>query len=350
MRKKIGIAIVGGSGYGAGELLRFLCGHPSIEPAVVISRSHAGTPISSVHSHLAGLSRLSFVDALPDDWHTQYERAAVVCGVPTGHAAATITKMLGEGLPADIPIVDLSGDLRLTDPTQHTKHYPEVAYVRELRSRAIYGLPELDKGAIKTARLITNPGCLATAAILALAPLRDCGAAAHVAVDGKTGTSGAGREPQPSMHHPSRAHDCTAYKALEHRHEPEILQALGPEFSAKDSFMFVPHLLPVSRGCLVSCYITCRDEVSAGSLPERYNSFYQASRFVRLRTRPTRLVDVVGTNFCDLHIVVRGKHVFVSSALDNLGKGMAGQCIQNLNLLFGLPEDTGLLVPSLGPV
>ncbi len=350
MKKKFGIAIVGGSGYGAGELFRLLCWHPSIEVAVVISRSHAGTLVSTVHSHLAGLSSLSFVETLPENWHTEYERAAVICAVPTGYAAATITKMLEEGLPAHIPIVDLSGDLRLTDPSVHAKHYPEVAYAAELRSRAIYGLPELYKGDIKNARLITNPGCLATAAIMALLPLRNCNTAVHIAVDGKTGTSGAGREPQPSMHHPSRAHDCTAYKVLEHRHEPEILQALGPTFSAKDSFMFVPHLLPVSRGCLVSCYITCRDEASAAELPERYNTFCTSTRFVRLRNRPTRLVDIVGTNFCDLHVVVRGKQVFISSALDNLGKGMAGQCIQNLNLLFGLPEETGLLVPSLGPV
>lgn len=354
MKKNIGIAIIGGSGYGAGELLRFLCSHPAIEVAQIVSRSHAGSPVSAIHSHLQGVLDLSYSETLSPEWWKRYDRAAVVCAVPTGAAvhivSETITELRKYAAPVTIPVIDLSGDLRITDRGLHAEHYPEVPFAEEIRSLAVYGLPELGRSAIAKAQLITNPGCLATAAILALAPLRESAAATHVAVDGKTGTSGAGREPQPAMHHPSRAHDCTAYKVLEHRHEPEIVQALGANFSAKDSFMFVPHLLPVARGCLVSCYITCRDELSAQKLPEQYHSFYSNARFVRFRNRPTRLVDVVGTNFCDLHIAVRGKHAFVSSALDNLGKGMAGQCIQNLNLVFGLPEETGLMAPSLGPV
>jgi N-acetyl-gamma-glutamyl-phosphate reductase len=351
MKRDFGVAIIGGSGYGAGELLRFLSGHPSIEVAAVVSRSHAGKPISSIHSHLEGISSLFFTDTLQSDWLAPYKRAAIVCAIPTGAAIPTIVDLLAHELYSELPIIDLSGDLRLSDPEVHAKHYPEVSFAPELRSRAVYGLPEIDRDQIiPQANLITNPGCMATAAILALAPLSEIDTAIHVAVDGKTGTSGAGREPQPSMHHPSRAQDCTAYKVLEHRHEPEILQALGLRFSARDSFMFVPHLLPVSRGCLVSCYIACRDAAGAARLPELYRSFYEAARFVRIRERPSRLVDVVGTNFCDLHIAARGRHVIVSSALDNLGKGMAGQCIQNLNLIFGIPEDSGLSISALGPV
>jgi N-acetyl-gamma-glutamyl-phosphate reductase len=152
------------------------------------------------------------------------------------------------------------------------------------------------------------------------------------------------------MHHPSRTLDCTAYKVLDHRHEPEILQALGDDFSARDSFMFVPHLLPVSRGCLISCYITCENETSAASAVKNYKTLYSAAKFIRLRERPVRLVDIVGTNFCDLNIVARGKQLVVTSALDNLGKGMASQCIQNLNIIFGLAQETGLMAPALGPV
>jgi N-acetyl-gamma-glutamyl-phosphate reductase len=351
MTKEFGVAIIGGSGYGAGELLRLLCAHPLIEVAAVTSRTHAGKSVASVHTNLERISPLSFSERLSNDWIKPYNRSVIICSVPTGNAIPTINEILDNNPESLTPIIDLSGDLRLTDPTIHSKHYPEVPFSPELRSQAIYGLPETTTDQrVAKARIITNPGCLATAAILALAPLRDTNAAIHVAVDGKTGTSGAGREPQPAMHHPSRAHDCTAYKVLEHRHEPEILQALGATFSARDSFMFVPHLLPVSRGCLVSCYIACRDADSAASLPELYHAFYAGARFVRLRERPSRLVDVVGTNFCDLHVVVRGKHVTISSALDNLGKGMAGQCIQNLNLLLGLPEETGLMASALGPV
>ncbi len=351
MKKDFGVAIIGGSGYGAGELLRLLSGHPSIEVAGVVSRSHAGKTVSSVHSHLERICPLVFTEKLQKDWHNRYKRAAIVCSVPTGTAVPIINELLSQDISSELPVIDLSGDLRLKDPLIHSQYYPDVPFSPELRSEAVYGLPEIkSKQQISKAQLITNPGCLATAAILALAPLSDVDAAIHVAVDGKTGTSGAGREPQPSMHHPSRAHDCTAYKVLEHRHEPEILQALGPTFSARDSFMFTPHLLPVSRGCLVSCYITCRNAASAAALPERYRSLYQSAQFVRLRNQPARLVDIVGTNFCDLHIVVRDRQVMVFSALDNLVKGMAGQCIQNLNLLLGLPEDAGLTIPALGPV
>jgi len=350
MTNKYGIAIVGGSGYGAGELLRILSWHPNIEVAEVISQSHAGKPVASIHSHLAGVCQLSFSERLSPRWHAPYQSSAVVCSVPTGHSLTTINELLGKDLPESVKIIDLSGDLRLSDQSTHSKYYPEVPFSEHIRAQAIYGLPELGADKIKTARLITNPGCLATAAILALAPLSTSRIATQVAVDGKTGTSGAGRSLQPSMHHPSRAHDCSAYKVLEHRHEPEILQALGPDFSARQSFMFVPHLLPVSRGCLVTCYISCTDETSAAKLPEAYRSFYRNHRFIRFREEPPRLVDIIGTNFCDLQVVVRGKQAIVSSAIDNLGKGMAGQCIQNLNLIFGLPTETGLIVPAIGPV
>jgi N-acetyl-gamma-glutamyl-phosphate reductase len=271
--------------------------------------------------------------------------------MPPGQAAAAIQAAQAQGLPETIKIIDLSGDFRLKHQLDHTTYYPEVPLAPEIRNSCVYALPEVvGHTAIAKARYLTNPGCLSTTAIIGLAPLRDVSLSGTVVVDAKTGTSGAGREPQPSMHHPARANDFTAYKVLEHRHEPEILQALGASFNGRDSFMFVPHLLPVSRGIEASCYFTCADAATAAKLPERYSEFYRASPFVRLRSRPPRLVDVVGTNFCDIQVVVRGAQVVVLVATDNLGKGMAGQCIQNLNIAFGLPQETGLLVPALGPV
>jgi N-acetyl-gamma-glutamyl-phosphate reductase len=350
MKKKFGLAIVGGSGYGAGELLRLLSLHPTIEAACVVSRSHAGKSVASVHTHLQGITDLCFTDSLSYNWHTPYEGAAVVSGVPTGHAANTILEIIKDGLPSNVKIIDLSGDLRLRDTALHQKHYPEVPYSEALRLKAVYGLPELGTKEIREAQIITNPGCLATATILALAPLRGMKSLISVAVDAKTGTSGAGREPQPSMHHPGRALDCVAYKILEHRHEPEILQALGDDFAARENFMFVPHLLPISRGCLISCYLTFDNAANAKNAVDNYVQFYSGATFVRLRSRPARIVDVVGTNFCDLNIVARDKQVVITSTIDNLGKGMAGQCLQNLNLTFGFPEDTGLRIAALGPV
>jgi N-acetyl-gamma-glutamyl-phosphate reductase len=185
---------------------------------------------------------------------------------------------------------------------------------------------------------------------MALAPFRGGVLQGRVIIDAKTGTSGAGREPQASMHHPSRAGDFTAYKVLEHRHEPEILQALGEEFQRTHPVVFAPHLIPVSRGIFVTVYAELAREASLGEVEARVRDTYRGSNFVRLRSTPPRLSDVVGTNFCDIGIAVRGRELVVMCAIDNLGKGMAGQAVQNLNRAFGLPEETGLFSGALGPV
>jgi N-acetyl-gamma-glutamyl-phosphate reductase len=347
--KKFGVAIAGGSGYGAGELLRMLLLHPDIEVAAVTSRTFAGKPISAVHSHLQGLSDCTFHESLPEDWFSKYERSAVVCAMPSGEAVRAITDLLAANLPQHVSVLDLSGDLRLTERGTHEAFYPEAPFAEQIRKECRYGLPELHRSEIAQARFITNPGCLATAAILALAPLRSLQFVGSVVVDAKTGTSGAGREPQASMHHPSRAQDFTAYKALQHRHEPEILQALGESFAKSDRLMFIPHLIPTVRGIFVTVYGTTTEEHSLDSIRELYRATYNDAPFVRFRQAPPRLVDVVGTNFCDIHITARGPQVAVMATIDNLGKGMVGQCIQNLNIMWGLPEKTGLLIPSLGP-
>jgi len=347
--KRFGVAIIGGSGYGAGETIRLLALHPDIEVCSVTSRSHVGKPVTSIHTHLASVCQLDFEESPSFDKLKRYEKSAIILAMPSGLAVPTVEKLVDEGLPQNTSIVDLSGDLRLTKKDEHDKFYPEVAFAPEIRSQFRYGLPEVT-GTPADSRFITNPGCLATAAIMALAPLRDLPLEKTVIVDAKTGTSGAGREPQASMHHPSRALDFTAYKVLAHRHEPEILQALGDSFSKKHSMMFVPHLIPTSRGEFVTAYATLSKPESEASIRERFLTFYKDSPFVRFRSTPPRLVDVVGTNFCDICITVRHDQVVIMSAIDNLGKGMAGQAIQNLNIIFGLAQSSGLLLTSLGPV
>lgn len=348
MQKPFGVAIVGGSGYGGGELLRLLALHPSIEVCSVVSRTHAGSAVHSVHTHLTGVVDLTFSAALETGLLKRYTRAAVVLALPSGLAGTTLAGL--PELPPSTVVVDLSGDLRLRSPESHAQYYPEVPFEGELRRRFQYGLTEVARSEIASATHITNPGCLATAAILALAPLTALDEAGVVVLDAKTGTSGAGREPQASMHHPSRYADFTAYKPLTHRHEPEILQCLGAPFSQRFQCMFVPHLLPVSRGIFVTAYITLARAESAAGAAERFREVYHTSPCIRIRTAPPRLVDVVGTNFCDLFVTSRGTQLVVMSALDNLGKGMAGQAIQNLNLTFGLPEQAGVVLPGLGPV
>lgn len=349
MAKRFGVAIIGGSGYGAGETMRLLAHHPDIEVCSVSSRSHVGKPVASIHSHLTSVYQLAFEESPSFDTLKRYEKSALILAMPSGLAVPTVEKLLGEGLPDTVSIVDLSGDLRLTNKEQHEKFYPEVTFSPEIRSKFSYGLPEVT-GTPITSRFITNPGCLATAAIMALAPLRDLSLEKTIIVDAKTGTSGAGREPQASMHHPSRALDFTAYKVLAHRHEPEILQALGEPFSSEHSMMFVPHLIPTSRGEFITAYATLKKPENEASVRERFAAFYKNAPFVRFRTTPPRLVDVVGTNFCDICITVRNEQIVVMSSIDNLGKGMAGQAIQNLNIIFGLPQSSGLLLASLGPV
>lgn len=349
MKNKFGVAIIGGSGYGAGETIRLLSLHPSIEVCSVSSRSHVGKPVSSIHTHLTSICDLTFEESPSFDILKRYERSAIILAMPSGLAVPTVEKLLADGLPDTTSIIDLSGDLRLTNQEQHEKFYPEVAYAPHIRSLFTYGLPELSSSTT-TPRFITNPGCLATAAIIALAPLREFSLEKMVVVDAKTGTSGAGREPQASMHHPSRALDFTAYKVLSHRHEPEILQTLGDRFSMEHTMMFVPHLIPTSRGEFITAYATLTKPESESSVREKFVSFYKSSPFVRIRNTPPRLVDVVGTNFCDICVTVRDSQVVVMSSIDNLGKGMAGQAIQNLNIIFGLPQALGLLHASLGPV
>jgi N-acetyl-gamma-glutamyl-phosphate reductase common form len=350
-KKKHGLAIVGGSGYGAGEILRLLVAHPHIEVCGVTSRSHVGKSISTIHSHLQGVVDIQFSEHVDLEQLGRYEAgSAIILAMPSGHAVQTVRTLIAQGLPQRCVVVDLSGDLRLTEQSVHEAFYKEAPFEADMRCRFTYGLSELAPDAISKAAFVTNPGCLATASILALAPVAKANLKGSVVVDAKTGTSGAGREPQSSMHHPSRTADFTAYKVLEHRHEPEILQALGPEFSRNHSFMFVPHLLPSSRGIFVTAYVSLDSAEAAQSVKESYSSLYHQQPFIRMRQSPPRLVDVIGTNFCDISVVARGCQLVIMAAIDNLGKGMAGQAIQNLNLAFGLPQETGLLFPALGPV
>jgi N-acetyl-gamma-glutamyl-phosphate/LysW-gamma-L-alpha-aminoadipyl-6-phosphate reductase len=349
MQKPFGVIIVGGTGYGAGELLRMLAPHPAIEVCGVVSRSHGGDPVASVHTHLAGIVGSHFDAAIDLSKLRDKRSRAVILAMPPGQASPTIQSLRSLGLDDHTKVIDLSGDFRLRNETSHAEFYAEVPWEPELRQRFTYGLPELDRTAISATQFITNPGCLATGAILALAPLREMTDSGNVVIDAKTGTSGAGREPQASMHHPGRFSDFTAYKPLSHRHEPEIVQALGERFEQNFGIMFVPHLIPVSRGIFVSAYVSQRKNLSKETVEGAYREFYRDSPFIRFRSAPPRLVDVVGTNFCDIFIATRASQIVVMTALDNLGKGMAGQAIQNLNLALALPEETGLLVPALGP-
>lgn len=349
----IHVAILGGAGYGAGELLRLLTQHPHASVVSVTSTSQVGRGVTESHPHLRGFYELPMTEAVDFERLLDAERSVVFCALPHGHSGAAADAMLREverrGAGVRTTVIDLSGDLRLRNASQHRQHYPESPELGERRAMAVYGLPELQCESIRTARLIANPGCLASAAILALAPLAN-ELTGSVAIDAKTGSSGSGRELKATTHHPTRHADFRAYKPLGHQHEPEILQALGDANGSRIAASFVAQSMDCARGIYVSAHATLATPVSTSELQERYRRFYSASPFVRMCEEPPTLQDVVGSNFCDIAVVGRDRQVVAMAALDNLIKGMAGTAIQNMNLACGLKEATGLWTPSFRPV
>ncbi len=349
MAKSIGVGILGGTGYGAGELLRLLVAHPTVEVVSLTTTSKVGASVASAHPHLAGFYDLPFSERLDLERLSSFEHAVVFAALPHGASASGIAELLKTPGAEKLKVIDLSGDFRLTNETQRQKHYPEAVAAPELRAQFVYGLSEINRDAIRNARYIANPGCLSSACILAARPFAEGGFRGSIVFDAKTGTSGAGRSPSEAMHHPTRHANSAAYKILEHRHEPEILQGLGDAAGERIETSFVPHLLPTARGILATAYLQLDRETSTSELRDLYRRYYQHSPFIRVREGSPDLHDVLSSNFCDVGVVARGKQIVCMATLDNLVKGMAGQAIQNLNLMCGLPETTGLWVPGLGP-
>jgi N-acetyl-gamma-glutamyl-phosphate reductase len=362
MTERIHVAILGGTGYGAGELLRLLTHHPRVRVVAVSTTSQAGEAIGRVHPHLRGFyDDVALSADVPWERLLDAPRAVVFSSLPNGVSGAAVERVLFEakqrGAEDRLRVIDLSGDLRLKDPVEHRRHYPETLPHEPYREQAVYGLTEMNRAALAEARLVANPGCLATAAILAAAPLVRLGVSGMLAIDTKTGSSGSGRQLKETTHHPTRHADFRAYKALAHQHEPEIVQALsasmqasGPDSFAAPQLSFVAQSMDAARGIFATVHATLGRAISQADLLRHYERFYAGSRFIRLADGSPTLQDVVGSNFCDIGIAVRERQVIVMAALDNLVKGMAGAAIQNMNVLCGLDETTGLWTPSFRPV
>lgn len=350
--KNIRVAILGASGFGAGELLRLFVQHPHVEVMAVTSTSQVGEPMERVHPHLRGFyPELRVTESIDFERLLESEQAVVVSALPHGVSGPTLdallSKMANAKAGAQLRLIDLSGDLRLKTHAIHENHYRESPLLPERRREFVYGLPELQRDAIRTAHAIANPGCLATAAILALAPLVRDDFRGQVVVDAKTGSSGSGRSLSEKTHHPTRHADFRAYKPLAHQHEPEILQAWNDPGGDRISLSFVAQSMDVVRGIFVTAHVTLPHETSLSALLDRYATFYHGSRFVRFVQESPNLQDVVGSNFCDIGLAARGRQVIVMTAIDNLIKGMAGTAIQNMNLMCGIPDETGLWTPAL---
>src|SRR2546423_15521148 len=346
---KLKVAIFGGSGYGGAELLRILLAHPHAEVALVTANEHAGKLVSDVHRNLYGLTELRFASA-PEDLSKLSDLDCVFFALPHGQALA-----LAPRLPATLKAIDLSGDFRLRDPAEFLAHYGREHTATELQREFVYGLTETNRDAIARARLVSNPGCFATATLLGLAPLVVAGAlAGRVVVDAKTGSSGSGAKPAANTHHPQRSNSFYAYKPFTHQHVPEIEQTLGDLSAPRgwaNELVFMTHSLPVSRGIFASIYAEVGEEnqLTADELTALYADFYRGSFFVRLVKGSPDINWVKTTNFCDIGFAARGRQVAVFSAIDNLVKGAAGQAVQNMNLMFGLDERAGLLLAGGNP-
>ncbi|HEV2882666.1 MAG TPA: N-acetyl-gamma-glutamyl-phosphate reductase [Pyrinomonadaceae bacterium] len=346
---KLRIGIFGGSGYGGAELLRILLARTDVEIAFVTANEQAGKSVGEVHRNLYGLTELRFI-AAPDDLENLPDVDCVFLALPHGQALEIVPR-----LSPDVRVIDLSGDFRLNDAAEFLEHYGREHTATELQSKFVYGLTELNRHKLEGARLVSNPGCFATATLLGLAPLAATGAIkGRVVVDAKTGSSGSGVKPAANTHHPQRMTSFYAYKPFTHQHVPEIEQMLREVSVLREwtnEMVFMTHSLPVARGIFASIYVEVGEEnrMTLADLNGFYRSYYKDSIFVRVVEGSPDINWVKTTNFCDLGIAVRGCSIVVFAAIDNLVKGAAGQAVQNMNLMFGLDERTGLMLLGSNP-
>ncbi len=338
----INAAVLGATGYTGTELVRLLSAHPGVDLVFISSESHAGKKISEIHPQFGGQVDLTLksmqIGQIPGSTDL------VFCALPHGKSAEAVSALLKK----DLRVVDLSADYRLKRPELYNEWYAMDHPHAELLNLAIYGLPELYNQEIAGAQLIANPGCYPTSTLLALAPLLKSKLADtnSIIIDAKSGVSGAGRTPKQSFHFPDCTENFKAYRVASHQHTPEIEQELS-RMAGKDlKITFTPHLVPMVRGILSTIYLQLDQSKSEEELYAIYKNFYSSSPFVRIKDAPslpeTRFVR--GSNFCDLALKFdrRTNRLIVISAIDNLVKGASGQAVQNMNIMLGLPEETGL--------
>lgn len=341
---KLRIGIFGGSGYGGSELLRILLQHPHADIQFVTANEHAGKAVSEVHKNLLGLTELRFVKA-PENVESLNELDCACFALPHGQAMEFAPK-----LPPNVKVIDLSGDFRLSDAEVFAEHYGREQTAMEAQSQFVYGLTETNRDAIKSATRIANPGCFATATLLGMAPLvANALLSCRVIVDAKTGSSGSGAKAAANTHHPQRSNSFYAYKPFTHQHVPEIEQELRSIGEWNNELVFMTHSLPVARGIFASIYCELKKEISAAEARTIFAEFYRDSFFVRFVDGSPDINWVKTTNFCDIGFAARGRQLVVFSAIDNLVKGAAGQAVQNMNLMFGLDEKTGLMLVGTNP-
>ncbi|WP_217915325.1 N-acetyl-gamma-glutamyl-phosphate reductase [Miltoncostaea marina] len=322
------VHVFGAAGFAGAQLAALVDRHPGLELGVITARGDAGRRLVEVAPEYR-------VDRLlePPDVASVAAGDLVAVAYPHAEAAKLVAALIDRGAR----VVDVSADHRLHDATLYPQVYGFEHPRPDLLAEAVYGLPERHREAIRGARLVANPGCFPEASILALLPL--AGEIADVVIDAKSGVSGAGRTPTDTVHYSRAADNVSPYKVYAHRHRPEMEQELGVEVT------FTPHLVPVDRGLLATCYARLLgDAPHPDDLLERYRAFYAGHPFVEVVEQPPGMRAVQRTNYAQVHVALdpRGGRITAFGVLDNIGKGAAGQAVQNLNLMAGLPETEGL--------
>lgn len=345
---RVRVGILGANGFGGSELLRILLFHPQVEVTHASSRRLTGKHVWEELPNLRGATDLAFCAYEPGKIARQVD--VLISALPHGGVAATAC---AEAVAAnrDLRVIDLSGDFRLKDEALHEKFYGKHAAPGLVRD-FVYGLPEFFREEIREARRVANPGCFATATLLALLPLAKAGLlSGWVVVDAVTGSTGLGAAPTARGHHPFRSDNFRAYGMLSHRHMPEVLQAIGRVSTARMDLSFVPHSAPMVRGIHATAHARLPAGADAQRVEAAYREAYAKAPFVRLLeggTSPESRV-VARTNFADLAWTVAGDRCVALCALDNLVKGEAGQAVQNLNLMHGWDERIALTWPGTTP-
>lgn len=349
------VGIIGASGYTGGELLRILICHPEAEIKVATSRENTGEPVYRIHPQLRKLTDLEFVE--PDVEKIAQSCEFVFLGLPHGSAAPVAKRLLESG----VKVIDLSADFRLKNKDDYPKWYGWEHPCPELLQVAVFGLPEFHRDQIRNAQLVANPGCIATASILSLAPALKTGALEtnRIVVDAKIGSSGAGTSVSIASHHPEHSNLVRAYKPVMHRHTAEIEQELRPFSNTGNVILaLTPHAVDMVRGIMATGHSFLTRELKNPELWKAYRELYQKEPFVRIvkDLKGLHLLpdpkNVIGSNFCDVGFELdpHANRLVTFGAIDNLMKGAAGQAVQNFNIMIGVDERTAIGFPGVRPV
>ncbi len=346
---KVKVGIIGAGGYGGCGAIEILSRHPYAEIKCLVDIQDTGRLISEIYPHLKGFCDLPIIS--PDDPVLENTDLDIVFfATPDGVGQSEAKRWLKRG----VRIIDYSGDFRFNDPETYKSYAERIGKKEphkspELLKKAVYGLPELHREKIKKASIVGNPGCFAISCILGLAPAVKYKLIEFESIicDSKTGVSGAGKKPSPNFHYPARYDSMNAYKVAAHQHVFEIEKELSRLANKELKITFTPHVVPMCRGILSTIYANLKEGFTLDDVFDAYREFYKNERFIRLFEPGTLLQTayVRGSNFCNICMEFdkRTRKLIILTAIDNLVKGQAGNAVQNMNIMFGIDEDAGLL-------